>query len=184
MMTGTSGRAAFAFGSSSSPLMPGMLMSERIRISDARSASTMRCERCRRRLREIHHEAARRGGRGGTAGGTAVSTSGSSSTTRMSRVMRVPPDFASDAAPRGRTILNSVNSPGSVSTSIVPACCFTMMSWLSERPRPVPSPAGLVVKNGLNIFSFTSGGMPVPLSRMRISTLSPRFLVAADSVGS
>ena len=38
---------------------------------------------------------------------------------------------------------------------------------------------GLVVKNGLNIFSFTSGGMPVPLSRILISTLSPRFLVAA-----
>ena len=53
-----------------------------------------------------------------------------------------------------------------------------------RQPRPVPSPAGLVVKNGLNIFSLTSGGMPVPLSRILISTLSPRFLVAADSVGS
>ena len=40
------------------------------------------------------------------------------------------------------------------------------MSWLSDRPRPVPSPAGLVVKNGLNIFAFTSSGMPVPLSRI------------------
>ena len=39
-----------------------------------------------------------------------------------------------------------------------------------ERPSPVPSPAGFVVKNGSNIFSFTSGGMPVPLSRIRIST--------------
>ena len=39
-------------------------------------------------------------------------------------------------------------------------------------------------KNGLNSFSFTSGGMPVPLSRILISTLSPRFLVAAASVGS
>ena len=29
---------------------------------------------------------------------------------------------------RGRTILISVNSPGCVSTSIVPACCFTMTS--------------------------------------------------------
>src|SRR5262249_59167412 len=28
-----------------------------------------------------------------------------------------------------------------------------------ERPRPVPSPAGFVVKNGLNIFSFTSGAL-------------------------
>ena len=33
-------------------------------------------------------------------------------------------------------------------------------------------------------FSFTSGGMPVPLSRIVISTRSPRFLVAAERVGS
>jgi hypothetical protein len=39
-----------------------------------------------------------------------------------------PPDFASDAAVRGRTIRISVNAPSSVSTSIEPACCFTMMS--------------------------------------------------------
>ena len=49
------------------------------------------------------------------------------------------------------------------------------MSWLMDRPSPVPSPAGLVVKKGLNIFSFTSAGMPVPLSRIRISTLLPRL---------
>src|SRR6476620_9043852 len=85
---------------------------------------------------------------------------------------------------RGNTILNSVKSPGSVSTSMLPPCCFTIMSWLIDRPSPVPSPAGLVVKNGLNIFSFTSAGMPVPLSRILISTRSPRLLVAADSVGS
>jgi hypothetical protein len=57
---------------------------------------------------------------------------------------------------RGKTIVNSVNTPGSVATSIVPRCCFTIMSWVIERPSPVPSPAGLVVKNGLNIFSLTS----------------------------
>src|SRR5258708_11209147 len=85
---------------------------------------------------------------------------------------------------RGRTMVNSVNCPGSVSTSIVPPCCFTMMSWLIERPRPVPSPAGFVVKKGLNIFSFTSVGMPLPLSRMRISTACPRSLVVARRVGS
>jgi hypothetical protein len=34
---------------------------------------------------------------------------------------------------------------------------------------------GLVVKKGLNILSFTSAGMPVPLSRILISTRSPRF---------
>ena len=33
MITGTFGRAAFTFGSISSPLMPGMLMSDRIRMS-------------------------------------------------------------------------------------------------------------------------------------------------------
>jgi hypothetical protein len=30
-----------------------------------------------------------------------------------------------------------------------------------DRPSPVPSPEGLVVKNGLNIFSLTPSGMPV-----------------------
>ena len=76
-----------------------------------------------------------------------------------------------------------MNLPSSVSTSIVPPCCFTMMSWLIDSPSPVPSPAGFVVKNGLKILSLMSGGMPVPLSRMRTSTLSPRFLVAAFSTG-
>src|SRR6478752_359141 len=76
---------------------------------------------------------------------------------------------------RGRMTLNSVNSPGFVSTSIDPACCLTIMSWLNERPRPVPSPGGLVVKKGLNIFSFTSGGIPMPLSRILISTLAEVF---------
>src|SRR3954454_17062487 len=85
---------------------------------------------------------------------------------------------------RGNTILNSVNSPGLVSTSIVPPCCLTMMSWLIDRPSPVPSPAGLVVKNGLKIFSCMSNGMPFPLSRMRISTRSPKLFVAAFRTGS
>jgi hypothetical protein len=34
----------------------------------------------------------------------------------------------SNAATRGKITLISVNSPGSVSTSIEPPCCFTMMS--------------------------------------------------------
>ena len=38
------------------------------------------------------------------------------------------PDLAMVAAPRGKIILNSVNSPGCVSTSIDPPCCLTMMS--------------------------------------------------------
>ena len=50
--------------------------------------------------------------------------------------------------------------------------------------KPSTFAPGLVVKNGLNIFSFTSGGMPEPLSRIVISTRSPRFLVSATRVGS
>ena len=40
------------------------------------------------------------------------------------------------------------------------------------RPRPVPSPVGLVVKNGSKTLLMTSGGMPGPLSE--ISTMTTR----------
>jgi hypothetical protein len=53
-----------------------------------------------------------------------------------------------------------------------------------DNPSPVPSPAGFVVKNGLKILAWMSGGMPIPLSRMRTSTLSSRFRVAAFNLGS
>src|SRR5277367_4543682 len=84
----------------------------------------------------------------------------------------------------GNVTMNSVNAPGSVSTSKVPPCCLTTMSKLKDRPRPVPSPAGLVVKNGSKIFALTSLGIPVPLSRTRISTRSERARVDTESVGS
>ena len=48
----------------------------------------------------------------------------------------------------------------------------------------MPFPAGFVLKNGLKIFPLTSGGMPAPLSRMLISTPSPRLFVEAANVGS
>ena len=38
----------------------------------------------------------------------------------------------------------------------------------------MPSPVGLVVKNGVNSFARTSGDTPTPLSRTRTSTCSPR----------
>jgi hypothetical protein len=38
------------------------------------------------------------------------------------------------------------------------------------KPSPVPWPVGLVVKNGSKIRSTTSGGMPVPVSLIAIST--------------
>src|SRR5271166_292910 len=100
------------------------------------------------------------------------------------RSVRRPSRFLPYEFPRGSLMMNSVNSPGSVSTSILPPCCLTTITWAIESPSPVPSPAGLVVKKGLNIFSRTSVGMPVPLSRMRISTALPRSLVVAPTRGS
>nr|WP_317197804.1 hypothetical protein [Hymenobacter siberiensis] len=41
-----------------------------------------------------------------------------------------------------------MNSPSSVSTVSVPWWPFVIISYASDNPRPVPSPAGLVVKNG------------------------------------
>ena len=51
--------------------------------------------------------------------------SGSSSTTRMTRLMRALSDLLIPIPTRGRTILNSVNSPGWVSTLDRPA----MLLW-------------------------------------------------------
>ena len=63
----------------------------------------------------------------------------------------------------GSSMTNVVPRPGSLSTSIVPWWSVTM-SRHSERPSPVPSPTGLVVKNGSKIFARTSAGMPGPVS--------------------
>ncbi|AUX42527.1 uncharacterized protein SOCE26_039600 [Sorangium cellulosum] len=60
---------------------------------------------------------------------------------------------------------------------------FTMMSWLSESPSPVPSPASFVVKKGLHTTSSRSLGMPTPLSRTRISTASCAAAVARRITG-
>src|SRR5215813_12775326 len=84
---------------------------------------------------------------------------------------------APPAARRGRRIVNSVNSPSRLSTLIVPLCCWVTMSQAIDRPRPVPSPVGLVVKNGWKSLSRNSGGIPVPLSCTRTSTSLPRSRV-------
>ena len=52
-----------------------------------------------------------------------------------------------------------------------PICLAKPKTWL--RPRPVPSPKLLVVKNGSNTRSITSGGMPVPVSATCSATCSP-----------
>ena len=41
------------------------------------------------------------------------------------------------------------------------------------RPRPVPWPSGLVVKNGSNTRCRISGGMPAPVSVTENTTYSP-----------
>ena len=48
--------------------------------------------------------------------------------------------------------MNSLNSPARLSTVIAPLCCWVMMSQLIDRPSPVPSPVGLVVKKRLKQF--------------------------------
>src|SRR3954471_7347474 len=183
MMTGTSGRAALAFGNSSKAVHPRHIDvrqdEDQGRAPDVADA----LERRGSRLSELHHEA---------PGPHILSEPLPKQQLDVGLVVDdedqhahgLTSSFAPEVAERGRKILNSVYSPGLVSTSIEPRCCFTTMSWLRESPRPVPSPAGFVVKKGSNIFSLTSGGMPVPLSRIRISTRSPRSRVAAKRVGS
>ena len=59
MITGTSGRISLTLGSISSPVMPGMLMSDRIRISDCSMVDAIARQRIRRRIGKIHHETLR-----------------------------------------------------------------------------------------------------------------------------
>ena len=50
-----------------------------------------------------------------------------------------------------------------------PPDCFTIPKTV-ERPSPVPTPLGLVVKKGSKIRAFTSGVMPCPVSVTASST--------------
>ncbi len=59
-----------------------------------------------------------------------------------------------------------------------PADCLAK-PYTIDRPSPVPSPVGLVVKKGSNARETTSGGMPVPVS----PTLSTTYCPEAASPG-
>ena len=52
--------------------------------------------------------------------------------------------------------------------TIFPPCrCIICL----QRLRPIPLPCSLVVKNGMNILSITSGSIPGPLSETNIDTV-------------
>ena len=70
---------------------------------------------------------------------------------------------------RGSRIVTSVPLPSSLVTfTVPPAWCAKPCTC--DRPSPVPLPTGLVVKNGSNTLSSTSGAMPVPVSATEIAT--------------
>src|SRR5580704_14964146 len=88
MMIGTSGRSALALGRSSRPVIPRMLMSERIKIRRTSLALLMPCRASGADLaNSMLKRPARRSRRNCWRNST--STSGSSSTTRMSTSTRV-----------------------------------------------------------------------------------------------
>jgi len=61
----------------------------------------------------------------------------------------------------GRNIEKRLPDPGVLCTPIQPPCSRAMPSATAS-PSPVPSPGGLVVKNGSNTCSIVSGVMPSP----------------------
>ena len=77
----------------------------------------------------------------------------------------------------GNSTLNVAPRPRPLSTEISPPCSRTI-PWTMERPRPVPTPAGLVVKNGSKMRGSSSGAIPGPLSDISMTTRSAEiFLV-------
>ncbi len=96
---------------------------------------------------------------------------GSSSTTRMRPRRDAADTTASFGGSLGRAAVVArrmtrkvLPLPTSLSTSIRPPKLVTM-SWQMGRPSPVPTPTGLVVKNGSNNRSRFSAAMPEPVSR-------------------
>ena len=74
----------------------------------------------------------------------------------------------------GSSTPNVVPRPGTLSTVMVPPCS-SMMLRHSDRPSPVPSPAGFVVKNGSKMRERISGGMPRPVSAISTRTRPPAW---------
>src|SRR6266480_101577 len=69
----------------------------------------------------------------------------------------------------GSWIRNVAPSPGVLATEIVPPCSLTI-PYVMDKPRPVPFPTSLVVKNGSKIRRSSPDGIPCPVSTNAIST--------------
>src|SRR5690606_31160042 len=82
------------------------------------------------------------------------------------------PEAQPAAAWRGSRIVKRAPPPPASDASIVPPCASTMRLEMA-RPSPVPVPAGLVVKNGVNRYGRAPRGMLGPLSSTTSSTMSP-----------
>ena len=88
---------------------------------------------------------------------------------------------ASSCAVIGSRTRNRV-SPGTDTNDRSPWCLFTTIRQEISSPSPVPSPTGLVVKNGSNIRSRISGGTPGPVSPNSTNTWSRSIPVRTVSV--
>src|SRR5262249_34183104 len=80
------------------------------------------------------------------------------------RAHEAAPIGAATSTTSGRYTVNALPPPGSESTAIQPPCSRTMLQ-VTDRPRPVPSPTALVVKNGSNTRLRVVSSMPWPVSR-------------------
>src|SRR5207245_10867780 len=73
------------------------------------------------------------------------------------------------SAGKGNWMRNVAPSPGALTTEIVPPCSLTI-PYVMDKPRPVPFPTSLVVKNGSKIRRSSPDGIPCPVSTNAIST--------------
>src|SRR5438552_3965648 len=73
------------------------------------------------------------------------------------------------SAGKGNWMRNVAPSPGVLTTEIVPPCSLTI-PYVMDKPRPVPFPTSLVVKNGSKIRRSSPDGIPCPVSTNAIST--------------
>src|SRR6266851_3981923 len=69
----------------------------------------------------------------------------------------------------GSRMRNRVPTPTLLATSISPPIAV-MRLWQIERPSPVPTPTGLVVKKGSKMRGRTSSGIPMPVSEISTAT--------------